>query len=95
MVENFSNHPVSLAAVRAEKSGNGADWTPRDALIDILRQIDSGEIEPDALIVCYAKNETRTGGFCTYSVSSPNALTTLGMLARCISRVNANMDPDR
>jgi len=39
---SFANAPVSLNEIRAERSENSADWTPRDMLIALLRDIDNG-----------------------------------------------------
>lgn len=41
---DFKDHPPSIAEIKSDKSQNGSDWTPRDALIALLRDIDSGKI---------------------------------------------------
>lgn len=51
--EDFSNHPKSISELKAQKTENGREWGPRDVLIDVLRDIDSGKIAPTAMIVCY------------------------------------------
>ena len=53
MSEDFSDHPISLNAIRAEKLQDGKAWTPRDVLIDTLRRVDGGEVEPDSLVVIF------------------------------------------
>jgi len=52
MTDNFAGHPPSIGEIRADKSYHSKDWTPRDALISVLRDIDEGKIKPEALIVC-------------------------------------------
>lgn len=52
-MSDFSEHPISLPEARARRSGQASDWTPRDALIDTLRRLDSGELNIDAAIVVY------------------------------------------
>lgn len=52
-MDNFANHPQSLSEIKSDKSWNPQDWTPRDALISALRDIDSGKINPDSLIIIY------------------------------------------
>lgn len=77
---DFSEYPQSIADFKSERSGDGSDWSPRDVLVDVLRQIDKGEIKPDSLICIYrhpnAKNINVTG----YSCSSQDGHVTLGML---------------
>jgi hypothetical protein len=46
-------YPKSLAEHRAERSGAGADWTPRDALVSLLREIDAGTIIADDLVIAW------------------------------------------
>lgn len=52
MTDNFADHPKSISELRSDRSHNGADWTPRDALIDVLREIDSGRLKADAMVIC-------------------------------------------
>lgn len=73
--ENFADAPVSVAEKRSEKSGNAKDWTPRDALITLLRDIDSGKEEIDELIICFSrKGEGTQGGFTNATASTYVAL---------------------
>lgn len=48
---NFADEPPSITSLRSRKSGNGSDWTPRDALIDVLREIDAGACNPTDLFI--------------------------------------------
>ena len=53
MTENYSKEPFSIAELRSEKEGDAKLWTVRDALISLLRDIDSGEINPNAIVMFY------------------------------------------
>lgn len=50
---DFSNHPVSLSEIRNKDK---ATWSPRDALVHTLRQIDSGERKVDSLVIITSEN---------------------------------------
>lgn len=87
MEEDFSMHPPTLGEARADKTENAADWAPRDVLVRLLRAIDSGELKPDAIVVCYrglVGGEEMTG----WTSASPSALMSLGILARVAHNIN-------
>jgi hypothetical protein len=77
---NFKDYPRSLTEVKADKSQDSKDWTPRDVMIDALRKIDNGEWSCDALVIIYRDyGENRT----TFSCSTPGGLIeAIGMLSR-------------
>lgn len=79
MADDFKNHPLSVKEIKSEKSELASDWSPRDALINMLRRIDSGELKPDALVlgVMYHEDDRNKVAF---SNSSPDVVTTLGIL---------------
>ena len=52
--DNFISVPKTLGEVRANRSGKSKDWTVREMLLTILRQIDSGEITPIKGVFVYA-----------------------------------------
>lgn len=82
-VQTFETTPVSIGEVRADKTRSAADWKPREALVELLRRIDSGEYpDMDALILSWRTKDAKgiIGSF--YSASSPDIHTTLGILAR-------------
>lgn len=51
MSEDFSSHPPTMGELRAEKTGVARSWSPRDVLISLLRDIDSGAIEVQSLVI--------------------------------------------
>lgn len=82
MTEDFSKYPTTIG--EAKKTDNAADWTPRDALINVLRDIDEGVIKPTALVVSYYDSNSDKSGFRN---ASPNLTTTMGMLE--MTKINA------
>lgn len=83
MTEDFSNHPMSIGEVKAERMNSSGEWTARDVLIATLRDIDSGELKLGACCVVYAVldekgNHVRTG----YRASYQGLPTMLGLLNR-------------
>lgn len=86
--EDFSQAPVSITELRSHKEQRCDRWTPRDVLIRMLRGIDSGEINPDALIVIYrdrlADGETATH----FSLSAPDIHVAGGLIHRAGYLIN-------
>lgn len=79
---NFADAPVSLAQRRAEKTYDGRLWTPRDVLIDLLRDNDSGKINPQLMVVT-AKTTLPDGSYklLTASAGGANRHELIGVLA--------------
>lgn len=53
---DFSKYPASLAEVKAIKSSDPSEWTPVDALIHVLREIQTGQLDCNCLII-FASHE--------------------------------------
>ena len=85
-MEDFSNHPASLAEVRADREVDGKLWSPRDVLIKLLRDIDSGKIKPDVLVVAYSEvvNDKREGHFWQ---STTDGMLSLGLMQSTIFKM--------
>ena len=78
MTDDYSKHPPTISELRADKTGSSKDWTPRDAIIAALRDIDSGEVDPETLIIGYHdKKENRPRWYW----AGPNRYTMVGVLA--------------
>jgi hypothetical protein len=73
---DFSNHPVSIAEVKSNRSNNAREIPTRDLLIELLRQIDKGEVELNAVVI----GMQHTNGDVGFRCASPSFLTTLGIL---------------
>lgn len=81
MSNDFKDHPKSITEIKALKSHSGADWTPRDALIAALRDMDSGDLKPKTLIICCDNGEPIDDKITTrYYNSSPTRVETIGIL---------------
>lgn len=82
MNNDFANYPVSVAEAKADKADDSRLWTPRDALISMLREIDAGEFVPDALIAVYRYRDA-DGELCSRFINAtPDCHVALGLLAR-------------
>ena len=75
--EDFSKYPVSLAE---RKWDIASGWTPRDMLINLLRQIDRKELDCDAMVIIYRARPDSKMTPVHYLASSPDPITTLGVL---------------
>ena len=77
--ESFKNYPLSLNEIKSEKEHDASLWTPRDCLIDLLRQIDNGK-KINSLIICYEYTDENEYSRASHQQSTKNGLTTLGLL---------------
>ena len=75
--------PVSLATARADKSGDCRDWSVLDALRAAIRDIESGEIKPDIVIVAFREkhDERKWSNFPMYCAGG-TTLEIQGLLAK-------------
>ena len=85
-VETFKDHPLTIGEIRSDKSGNAKDWTPREALIDMLRQIDNG-LDVHGIIICYTVNEDDRR-YTKYTTSVQAHHEALALLTRATWLVN-------
>lgn len=73
----MSREMESLSAHRAELSGDGADWTPADALRACLNDLAEEGIEPDGmLLVLYRQRDDGSGVVLHYTagISAPEGV---------------------
>jgi hypothetical protein len=80
--DDYSNYPQSVAEIRSDKTWRAIDWTPRDALISCLRDIDSGKIKPDSLLICWSVDDGGDNIRSTYRAAGGSFLENLGLLER-------------
>ena len=95
MSQSYTEHPKSITELRAEKSGRAMDWTVRDMLIEALRDIDSGKMNP-YMAVLVINEGTRENHDAKNRVWRSQAgvvsyVETLGLLMRAIQI----SDPDK
>jgi len=86
-MDDFSEHPPTLGEIRSEKSERACDWTPREALISLLREIDAGRVIMDALVISYREPTTDGIGRTRFVCSSQDPLISLGLLTRAAYRI--------
>jgi hypothetical protein len=85
MSDNFANYPKSIGEIKSEQTKDASYWTPRECLIDLLRQIDNGA-NISTLIICYRQNvDGEDRG--RYSQSTKDGLVTIGLLASTVNRM--------
>lgn len=84
---NYADHPKSVGEIKSDKTESCADWTPRDVLISMLREIDSGEIAPEMLVVAWAKRNESGTMHTRYQLSSRNIMEALGLCVRTAHRI--------
>lgn len=75
---------TTIGEMHAEASNQASKWSPRDALIRVLRLIDSKQINPDALIVVYRVDGPDSS--VSWSTSSPSNAVTMSMLGQAFLR---------
>lgn len=80
-MDDFSHYPKSVNEVRGERSGKGADWSPRDLLVHMLRQIDSGEMVITDCVVVYRRSDADDDQVVGYRNASRDGLTAVGLLS--------------
>lgn len=91
--ENFADYPKSIAEIKGEKlqaqgKGGADEWSPRDALIAALRDIDSGVEKPVQIYIAMeVKDAEFTSRFPSY-VSCGNRLIVMGLLAQHLADFN-------
>jgi hypothetical protein len=79
--ENFADYPESIADRRSDLSNSCTDWSPRDALINMLRDIDSGKIKTDVICICYRKeHDDGTAPTTSFCISSKDGHVTIGVV---------------
>ncbi len=82
---DYSDHPPSVTELRSNKDEDAATWTPRDALITALRDIDSGKENPTCLVIIMGSIKDSGTIAPTNYVASPNNYVTVGLLATALA----------
>lgn len=52
-LHSYAEAPPSITELRSLRDGDGRKQTPRDVLIRVLRDLDAGKINPDAMFVAW------------------------------------------
>lgn len=86
-MDDFSDAPTTIGELRAERSKKCEDWSPRDVLITLLRDIDSGTADVEMMVVVYRVHDGSNAST-KYMASTPSGVEALGMLARAEFMIN-------
>lgn len=89
---DYAQHPMSITEARADKSSSAADWKPRDALIKLLREIDSGETNVDVVVVAYRFVNDDGSHSAGYLNASPEEDVALGVVTRAVAIMTRRHD---
>ena len=86
---DYSKHPKSIGELRSDKSENALDWTPRDALISVLRDIDSGKEKPVGLVIVWLDAPLKEKGVGTtaYTTAGLDTVQLVGLLAMTQTKI--------
>ena len=87
IVDDFKDAPKSIAEIKADKTENAGLWKPRDVLISLLREIDSGETKVDIVFIAIGQYidedemvDTKTG----FRTSGKNHYEISGLVHRAV-----------
>ena len=85
MIDNFKDYPVTIGEARSDKTESPTDWTPRDALITLLRRIDNGLVLSEFVIGWEQENKGETS---VHYMTTSHRVAGLGLLARIMWLMN-------
>lgn len=81
-IVSFAGAPKTIGELRSDKTGNPRSWSPRDVLINMLRDIDEGQATPTVLIVAWGHIDEAGLTSSHYTVAGGDGYTVLGLLER-------------
>lgn len=80
-MEDYKNAPESISELKAYSTENMADWTPRDVLVSLLRDIDSGMYEEiDCMVVAFRERKNGGGLSSRFRQCGPDIQTSMGLM---------------
>ena len=82
-MRDYREHPLTVGEIRAQKDEDCRSWTPRDVLIETLRSIDNGEIDPKTLVVVFDRSQTDTG----FTFATDDPVRAVGMVTRAVNEM--------
>lgn len=92
--DDFSDTPRTIGEIRSEKNWSAEDWTPRDALISTLRDIDEGKINPDTLIIFMCTHEEGKAVKTNWRMSGDDLTRIIGSIEMVKHRLLSACNPD-
>lgn len=90
---DYSDHPLSVTELRGNKTDNPNDSLPRDALIYLLREIDSGRMNIEHVIICVKMvNEEPNDCDITYvNGGKLSPLSQLGLVSATVGMITRDL----
>lgn len=85
--DDFADVPQSIGELRVARERNAAAWSPRDVLVSLLREIDSGQVKPTAMVVTMSVEFDDGSIGHGFRNATPNNFVALGLLSRCAFRL--------
>jgi hypothetical protein len=80
--------PNELAERRANQENDCRLWTPADALLACLRDLESGEINPERLVIHFTQDVDGNKQYCYYA-SNITRMEHAGLLSMSLGRIIA------
>jgi hypothetical protein len=81
--------PNELAERRAEEKDDCRLWSPKDALLACLRDLESGEITPERLVISYTQRIDENTVDYNYYAANVTTMEHAGLLSMHLARVTA------
>lgn len=78
-LKTYKDAPKSITEIKADRAHSAKLWTPRDCLIATLREIDSGQINPTGLAICYVETDKDGEEQSGHMISYKSRLAMLGV----------------
>jgi len=85
-MDDFSETPVSISELRSARDHDMRSWTPRDVLVSLLRDIDSGKADIDVVFVAYRNRKDSDTGKIGFAVSGGDPAEAVGVAHLSINR---------
>lgn len=88
--DSFAGTPPTVAELRSSREHDGTLWSPRDALIAVLRDIDEGKIKVKNVAICLTvEDHDGSAGVATEHVAAyKNRLELLGTVIKTMNWVS-------
>lgn len=77
--DSYKDFPQSIGEIKSDKTQDAEHWTPRECLINMLRQIDNG-LDVKILVICLQYDEDDKVKF---SQSTYSGIKSVGLLEYC------------
>jgi hypothetical protein len=61
MIDDYTEYPTTVGEIKSDLTQDATDWSARDLLINLLRDIDSGKLEIEKLVLSYRRKDGSLG----------------------------------